>query len=67
MDREILHERLFALKYVMESGQVDLGNHQFEIMNDLSNVKTGKDGMVEPETVTPALMAIIEATFQNEQ
>lgn len=66
MDRETLHERLFALKYVLDSGQVDLGARKYEIEDDLEQVKTAKDGMVDPDTVSPALMEIIRATMEQE-
>ncbi|QHE51827.1 hypothetical protein [Pontibacillus sp. HMF3514] len=66
MDRETLHERIYALKYVLESGQVDLGSRRYEIEDDLDQVKTAKDGMVDPDTVSPALMEIIKATLEQE-
>lgn len=67
MDRAVLHERVFALKYVMESGQVDLGERQFDVERDLANIRTAKDGMVDPDSVSQQIIDIIESTFEGEQ
>ncbi|KGP73508.1 hypothetical protein [Pontibacillus yanchengensis] len=67
MNRELLHERVYALKYVLEGGQVDLGSVQREIEQDLDQVKTAKDGMIDPETVSPKIIEIVKATLDQEQ
>lgn len=65
LDREVLHERVYALKFALEQGGVDLGDAQHEILKDLMEVKTEKDGMVDPNSVSPRLMTLIQATLDQ--
>ncbi|MFC0525024.1 hypothetical protein ACFFGV_15700 [Pontibacillus salicampi] len=66
MDRALLHERVYALKYVLEGGQADLGPLQKDIEMDLDKVKTANDGMIDPDSVSERIMEIVQATLDNE-
>lgn len=62
----MLHERVYALKYVMEGGQVHLGAAQRSVEYDLEQVRTASDGMIDPESVSQQIIDIVEATLENE-
>lgn len=65
MKREILHEKIFAIKYLLDSADLHGDDLPPGIERDLDNVKTNKDGMVDESTVSPALLSLIQSTLEN--
>lgn len=65
MKKEVLHEKIFAIKYLLDSGDLQTDDLPPGIEQDLEQVKTGKDGMIDPSTVSKALLSLIESTLEN--
>ncbi|KGX93322.1 hypothetical protein N781_11785 [Pontibacillus halophilus JSM 076056 = DSM 19796] len=66
MKRETLHERVYAIKYLLSTGELKESDLSDSIIRDLERVKTSRDGIVEEESVSDELRSLVEKTLDVE-